>query len=41
MFNSKYKLKSRIGNGAFGMIYEGECLNTENENVAIKIEMKN
>ena len=38
--NAKYKLNGRIGNGAFGMIYEGVCMHDEERRVAIKIERK-
>jgi hypothetical protein len=38
--NAQYKLAGRIGNGAFGMIYEGVCMYDEERRVAIKIERK-
>ena len=35
----KYKVKKKIGEGAFGFVFMGECIEN-NELVAIKIEPK-
>jgi serine/threonine protein kinase len=35
----KYKIKSKLGEGAFGDVYIGSCIET-NELVAIKVEQK-
>ena len=35
----KYKIKSKLGEGAFGDVYKGSCIET-NELVAIKVERK-
>ena len=35
----KYKIKSKLGEGAFGDVYKGSCIET-NELVAIKVEQK-
>ena len=37
IINNKYKLINKIGSGAFGSIYKGQNIRT-NEYVAIKIE---
>ena len=35
----KYKVKKKLGDGAFGVVYEGICIEN-NELVAIKVEIK-